>query len=530
VDKTEVIHRLITSGKPFFLARPRRFGKSLLVSTLAEIFKGNKPLFEGLAIYDKWDWSRKHPVIHLDWSGTSFSTIDEMELRYREFLLRTAKDYGVEISSKIPELRALVEALFQKYNQQVVVLVDEYDKPMQDAIDKDNPQKLADVRVALNRIYNPLKSCDPYLKFLLLTGISRFAGLSVFSTLNNLTDISLDKRYSTICGYTQEELESNFSEYIDALAQNKNTPKTKILADIRAWYNGYSWDGKTSVYNPYSTLRLLNVNEFENFWFLTATPTFLIDIISERKRENAILGEIVVDTLSAMTDDPYKVSESILLFQTGYLTIKKIQELPTWERIYTLDFPNREVRESFVRSLLAKYKQSIDDNSASTRRKLEAQLLAADSVALSETLREVLAWIPYEIIVEDEHYYHSILLLWLRLLGFNITAELSTNLGRIDAVWELPDQIFVAEIKYGRPAKSKKSDKSKKSAKGANAKTTRSENALNKLLAAAFAQIEEKRYPERYKTENKKIKALAIACSGKEIKCEVKKIEGIREV
>jgi hypothetical protein len=524
VDKTEVIHRLITSGVPFFLARPRRFGKSLLLSTLSEIFKGNKPLFEGLAIYDKWDWSQKYPVIHLDWSGTSFKSIDEMDREYQKFLLKTAKNYDVEIPSVEPKLYDLVEALYKKYNAQVVVLIDEYDKPMQDAIDKNNPQKLTDVRVALNRIYNPLKACDPYLKFLLLTGISRFAGLSVFSTLNNLTDISLDERYSTICGYTQEELESNFSEYLDALAQSFSATKEQVLSKIRTWYNGYSWDGKTSVYNPYSTLRLFNAKTFSNFWFTSGTPSFLIDIISDRKRIDAIVGKTETLTLTATTDDPYKISELILLFQTGYLSIKEQHILPSWQPCYTLDFPNTEVRESFVESLLAKYEDTPKKDYAVTHRQLETELLAADSVALSETLREVLAWIPYELIVENEHYYHSMLLLWLRLLGFNITAEVSTNLGRIDAVWELPDQIFVAEIKYGKPAKIKKTSADKKPANNKNTKTARSGKALDKLLAAAFAQIEERRYPERYKTENKTIKALAIARSGKEIKCEVKEI------
>jgi hypothetical protein len=357
-----------------------------------------------------------------------------------------------------------------------------------------------------------------------VTGISRFADFPFLSTLNNLTDISLDERYSTICGYTQEELESNFAERIDALVQSDDDTREQILTDIKTWYNGYSWDGKTSVYNPYSTLRLFDSRRFENFWFSTATPTFLIEIVRSRNRLSCVLGKVTANTLITRTDDPYNVSETILLFQTGYLTIKGQRTLPSRHQEYTLDFPNAEVRESFVETLLTEYGKYPETEYSSSHQKLEEQLLSGDSLTLSETLRGVLAWIPNKLIIQREFYYHSILLLWLRLLGFNITAEVSTNLGIIDAVWELDDQIFVAEIKYGKPKQIKKTAKDKKPAKGKNAS---SEQALDKLLAAAFAQIEERRYTERYKSENKKIKALAIACSGKEVKCEIREIEGI---
>ncbi|MDR3228546.1 MAG: ATP-binding protein [Puniceicoccales bacterium] len=532
VDKTEVIHRLITSGKPFFLARPRRFGKSLLVSTLAEIFRGNKQFFEGLAIYDKWDWSKKHPVIHIDWSIASFSTVDELKRGYKEIILRIARNYGVAVAPENPSIYNLSEALYRKYNEQVAVLIDEYDKPLHEAIVADDKNLFGQVKQFLHEVYTPLKSCDPYLKFLFLTGISKYAGISIFSTLNNLTDISLDERYSTICGYTQEELESNFKEHIDALTLSRTPPQSReqILASIKKWYNGYSWDGKTSLYNPLSTLLLFDTKDFENYWFTTATPSFLLKILAKKKRLGIALGETVVRSLVSTTDDPYKIAEETLFFQTGYLTIKEIRQTPEGGKLFALDFPNREVRESFSRSLLAEYGQYDENKSDILREKLEAQLLASDSVALSATLRSLLAWIPYKLIIQREFYYHSILLLWLRLLGFNITAEVSTNLGIIDAVWELNDQIFVAEIKYAKPSKIKDPSKGKKPANNKNTLTARSVKALDKLLAAAFVQIEEKRYPERYKTENKKIKALAIACSGREVKCEIREIEEVKEI
>ncbi|MDR3228362.1 MAG: ATP-binding protein [Puniceicoccales bacterium] len=523
VDKTEVIHSLITKTAAVFLARPRRFGKSLLVSTLAEIFKGNKQFFEGLAIYDKWDWSKKHPVIHIDWSVASFSTIDELKRRYKEIIFRIARDYGVEVAPENPSIYNLSEALYQKYNERVAVLIDEYDKPLHEAIIADDKNLFGQVKQFLHEVYTPLKFCDPYLKFLFLTGIAKYAGVSIFSTLNNLTDISFDERFSTICGYTQEELESNFKEYIDALslAQYPPQPRERVLAAIKRWYNGYSWDGKISLYNPLSTLRLFDFKKFENYWFTTATPSFLIKIIEKKKRLGFVLGETVVASLVSTMDDPSEMAEETLFFQTGYLTIKKIHRSFDEEDSFVLDFPNREVRESFTRSLLVKYGQYAENKSGFLREKLEKQLFAGDSVALSETLSGVFAWIPYQIIVENEHYYHSILLLWLRLLGFNITAEVSTNLGRIDAVWELTDQIFVAEIKYGKPAPIEETSQVEDDVPS---KKKSSDKVLNKLLGAAFAQIEEKRYPERYKTENKKIKALAIACSGREVKCELKDI------
>jgi hypothetical protein len=437
-----------------------------------------------------------------------YNSIEELNIEYKKRILQIADDYQVEIPSSKPEISDLIRALYKKYSEQVVVLIDEYDKPMhkpmQDAIAKGDKTLFSETKSILHGIYTPLKSCDPYLKFLFLTGISKYAGVSIFSTLNNLNDISLDECYSTICGYTQEELENNFKDNIDMLAQALSQKRGRILENVKTWYNGYSWDGKTTVYNPFSTLCLFEKRKFKNFWFQTGTPSYLIRLLRGKSQLKAVLGKTVTYKLEATTDNPDEIGETILFFQTGYLTIKEISTNLEGEERYTLDFPNAEVRVSFIESLLAEYGKYPEDQPGFLRERLKTELLAGESSALTETLRVAFAWIPYEIIVENEHYYHSLMLLWLRLLGFNITAEISTNFGRIDAVWELPEQTIVAEIKYAKPSEED------------------SAVVLDKLLAEGFAQIEAKRYSERYKAADKKLTALAIACFGKEIKCEIR--------
>ncbi|MDR1497977.1 MAG: ATP-binding protein, partial [Puniceicoccales bacterium] len=394
----------------------------------------------------------------------------------------------------------------------------------------DNEELFAEIRKYLRTFHEPLKSCDPYLRFLFLTGIARYVGVSIFSTLNNVTDISLDPRYAAICGYTQAELEHSFSTHIETLATANNELKEQVISRIKTWYNGYSWDGETSVYNPYSTLRFFNIGKFKNFWFETGTPSYLINLLQKKKNLALVLGATPSFTLDTVTEKLSQVDEKILLFQTGYLTIKRIELMGDIEK-YTLDFPNAEVRESFTKYFLSGYGNYSIDDTVILHKKLAEQLLANDVTALNETLCSALAWIPYGLIVENEHYYHSLMLLWLRLLGFDIQAEDPTNFGRMDAVWELPEQIIVAEIKYAKPPQPiKKRGRPKKTDANIIIPATKPA-VLDKLLAEAFAQITEKRYPEKFKTattENgtpKKLTALAIACSGKDVKCAIKEIQ-----
>ncbi|MDR2627485.1 MAG: AAA family ATPase, partial [Dysgonamonadaceae bacterium] len=345
VDKTEHIYRLITTGKLYFLSRPRRFGKSLLINTFGELFKGNKNLFEGLYIHDKWDWNTKYPVIRIDWSDIKHGTPEEIEKDLSDFLKLKAKDYDITLTREYASSRLaeLIEYLHRKTGEKVVVLIDEYDVPILDAMGKSS-EELKNIKDSLHNIYKILKSADNHLRFIFMTGVSKFAGLSVFSALNNLDDISLWTDYSTICGITQAELESNFSEHIDAMAAHQGKSRSKLLEDIRLHYNGYSWDGRTSVYNPYSTLLCLKHRRLENFWFSTGTPTFLIELLKKRNSViNAFLNPATVLSHTFNSYDSEELEETPLLFQTGYLTIKEATHSDEGTR-YTLGIPNREVK------------------------------------------------------------------------------------------------------------------------------------------------------------------------------------------
>ncbi|MDR1140106.1 MAG: AAA family ATPase, partial [Planctomycetaceae bacterium] len=268
VDKTEIIYRIIAEGKVYFLSRPRRFGKSLLMSTMEAIFKGRKELFEGLYIYDKWDWSQQYPVIKIDWAGIDHSTPERMEKDLVFYLKKIAENYQItlEEESAVGYFRALIESLHNITGKQVVVLIDEYDKPITSHL---FDSQLKTIRTAVHDFYQIMKASDKHLKFVFLTGVSKFSGLSVFSALNNLDDITLRQKYATVCGYTQEELESNFSEYIDSAAEYLGREREHLLKRIRHWYNGYTWDGKTAVYNPFSTLKFFQVQRFAGYWFGT---------------------------------------------------------------------------------------------------------------------------------------------------------------------------------------------------------------------------------------------------------------------
>jgi hypothetical protein len=353
VDKTENIYRMVMNGRIYFLSRPRRFGKSLLISTLEALFKGKKELFEGLYIYDKWDWSQQHPVVRIDWTLIDHSTPEKIEISLIGYLERLAQNYQVILTEKSAPncFGELIDVLHEKTGQKVVVLIDEYDKPVTSHL---FDSQLDAVRTAVHDFYQVLKGSDEHLQFLFLTGVSKFSGLSVFSALNHLNDISLHEQFASICGYTQEELENSFPDYLENTAEHLEMTKEELLNEIRYWYDGYTWDGKTSIYNPFATLRFFSAQEFTNYWFATGTPTFLIDIIQRRNAANIVLEPFVVDSGTFGGYDPSELEEVPLLFQTGYLTIKRKERFNGIPR-YTLDVPNSEVREAFSQSLLNVY-------------------------------------------------------------------------------------------------------------------------------------------------------------------------------
>ncbi|MDR0714234.1 MAG: AAA family ATPase [Bacteroidales bacterium] len=353
VDKTSHIHRMITSGRIYFLSRPRRFGKSLLVSTLEEIFKGNKALFEGLYICDHWDWTQQHPILRLDFGGMGYSTPEELHISLHSFVERMARSHQLSLAEKtLPDkFRELIEKLHQSTGHQVVVLVDEYDKPI---IDHLTDLATAEaIRKILHDFYQVLKAADEHLRFVFLTGVSKFSKVSIFSGLNSPDDITMDARFSTICGYTQEELESNFEAHIQAMMACRQVTRDALLASIRYWYNGYSWDGVTSVYNPFSTLLLFSKQEIGDYWFASGTPTFLVKLVKERNDVRLLTDPVQVQGSGFDKFDIQTLDTKLLLFQTGYLTVKQVEKEPFGDGLsYTLGIPNEEVRRALMEHLV----------------------------------------------------------------------------------------------------------------------------------------------------------------------------------
>jgi hypothetical protein len=500
VDKTADIYRIISSGKIYFLSRPRRFGKSLLISTLQEIFQGNKTLFEGLYIYDKWDWSRKYPVIRIDWTLVSHATPEEIEISMCGHLQSVAKYNGITLTKQFASdcFAELIECLHRQTGERVVVLVDEYDVPVLDVMGKSR-EELKAIQNKLHTVYKVLKGSDDHLQFVFLTGVSKFSGLSIFSALNNPNDLTLDEKYTTLCGYTQQEMESYFSEYLDNMAQYVEMTKEELLLEIRKWYNGYSWDGETTVYNPFSTLLFFENREFANYWFRTGTPTFLIDLLQKRNRPEIMFESIEADESMFDSYDPANIAEVPLLFQTGYLTVKqKILEYGIPQ--YTLGVPNNEVKEAMLKHLLNAYTDYPIGTTESLRRRMWQQLRNHDTSGLEQCLREMIAGLPYLEVVKTEAWYHSIMLLWLRLLGFELIGEMPTNIGRIDAVWFFPGHAIVVEVK-SQPKK----------------------GSISGLLNAAIKQIRKKRYYERFLGE-RQVSLLGVAFAGDDIGCRMETI------
>jgi hypothetical protein len=295
VDKTESIFEMINSGKNYFLSRPRRFGKSLLVSTLDALFRGEAHLFKGLFIYDRWEWTQQYPVIKIDWTQINHSTPDKMESSLCRYLNTIASSYQITLQegTAIDCFRELIELLHGKIGKKTVILIDEYDKPITSHL---SDSQLYAIRIALHDLYQVMKGADEHIRFIFLTGVSKFSGLSIFSALNNPNDITLNRKYVSICGYTQDELENYFTEYVDEAVLLTGMSRSDLLDKIRIWYNGYSWDGKTSIYNPFSLLLFFENGKFDDYWFCTGTPAFLINLLKTHNQISPVLKPVIVDT------------------------------------------------------------------------------------------------------------------------------------------------------------------------------------------------------------------------------------------
>lgn len=452
VDKTELIYKLIESGDYYFLSRPRRFGKSLLVSTLKAIFQGKKQLFEGLFIYERLDWEPM-PVIHLDFSSISNSQEPLEESLSRE--LRTiAKRNGVVLEGGTidSQFRSLIREMAGE--GKVAILIDEYDKPVVDYLD--DIEKARRNRLLMRDFYAVIKGLDASIGFFFLTGISKFTRISVFSDLNHLNDITFDEAYAALCGYTQQELMFYFKDYLADLAEKYSEIYPDIQEAVRMWYNGYSWTGKHFVYNPFSILSLCQKSVFRDYWFSTGTPSFLLSLFRERNYQVMDFQDLKIHESLLSSFDLETLELSVLLLQTGYLTIK---DYGLANQVLTLGFPNKEVRSSFYFNLLAflskkggyntgfliQLKQAFQDGQVDNAMELLKNLFSNIAYPLHPGKEEA--------IVEKEKFYHSIFYTVLKLLDFEIEVEVLTHRGRIDAVIRTDRIIYVVEFKVGDASK-----------------------------------------------------------------------------
>lgn len=452
IDKTEIIHHLVESGKYYFLSRPRRFGKSLLLDTVEELFKGNKALFEGLWIYDQRDWSQTHPVIHFNFAELPYKEVGLGESISRE-IARISRRQGVELTGDNlkEQFRELIDQVSAIHGQ-VVILIDEYDKPLIDYLD--DPAKLEAHRAVMKSFYSVLKGQDEHIRLLLLTGVSRFSKVSLFSDLNHLRDISMNGQFDDLVGITQPELERGFAPEIEELQQQERD----ILIKIRNWYNGYSWGGVKRVYNPFSILNFMADREFNNYWFQTGAPAFFYDMIRRNPALEFPSGEVLVgpeslnDLLghSVAYGGPDSISPVTILFQTGYLTMK---DYDPQSRIYTLDFPNLEVKESMQVFLLGVYSYDSVDKVRPNVLRLSQAFRAGDIGRVMALVDALFSHIPSTLWVgAKEQFYHAIIQNTFGLLDVFMESERNYAGTRPDITVFTPTHIYVLEFKLDQSA------------------------------------------------------------------------------
>jgi len=482
IDKTAIALDLIQNYKYSFLSRPRRFGKSLFLDTLHNIFEGKKELFKGLAIYDKWDFDDTYPVIKISWGG-DFKTLDNTHKTAIDILQINQERLGIGCSlNDTPSgcFRKLIREAYNKYQKPVVILIDEYDKPILDNLE--DPKRALENRDFLRSFYVMLKENDAYIKFAFLTGISKFSKANIFSGLNNLTDISLKPKYATVCGYTQNDLETSFLPYLKDVDMDR----------VKEWYNGYNFLGDR-VYNPFDILQFIdNDFMFKNYWWESGNPYFLITLLKQQpynipNLENITVGEELLNSFEIE-----KLRLEVLLFQSGYLTIKSHYNDPEFGiNDYTLKVPNKEVSISLNRLFL----DYLTDSKVRASRDITQAVTQANFEAIKDIFISLFASIPYNNYVKNtigeyEGYYASVFYAYLSASGFNIIAEDVTNSGRIDLTLLLKEQIYILEFKL--------------------IKTTTTQTSNLEPQNSALNQIKSKNYAQKYLNQNKPIYLIGI--------------------
>ena len=468
VDKTKVLSNLVEAGKYYFLSRPRRFGKSLFLDTLREAFLGNKELFKGLYLEENWNWNKKYPVIRIDFGSGVLRDKNILDTVIGEILREHCEKESIELKNETisGRFRELIIALEQKYSEKVVILVDEYDKPILDNIA--NKEVAREMRDGLRNIYSVIKGADAFIKFVFITGVSKFSKVNLFSGLNNLEDITINSDFATICGYTQEELTTVFRD----LLVDTN------LDELKLWYNGYNFLGD-SVYNPFDILLYLKNKEFKNYWFETGNPSFLLELIKENQY-NAINMEHIQVTQEEMgAFDVDCIELEVLLFQTGYLTIVK-KERVLEEIIYTLGFPNMEVKMSLTSIILSSI-SNIGKKTNKIKFAFYEALKKNDLAELKNIFYSFYASIPHDwyrnnTIANYEGYYASIFYCYFTAIGLDVRTEDVTNNGQVDMTVFYAGKVYVIEFKVIELTQT----------------------------GSALAQIKEKKYYEKYILPNQK--------------------------
>lgn len=441
VDKTHFACDLIKTGVYYFLSRPRRFGKSLFVDTLKEIFQGNRELFQGLWIYDKWNWDISFPVINISLGSGVLKNRHELDRRIMDVLYQNQERFEIscrdtgDVASCFGEL---IRTAKKKTGNPAVVLIDEYDKPILDNIT--DPDTAWAMREGLKNLYSVIKDHDSYIKFVFLTGVSKFSKVSIFSGLNNLEDITINERFSSICGYTENDLTDVFREYL----------ADKDLEQIRYWYNGYNWTGTEKVYNPFSIINYLKTGRFRNYWFESGTPTFLIELLKQKRYMLPVLEALKTSESMIGGFDIDFINVDNLLFQAGYLTVTEFRESPAGMR-FTLGYPNHEVKVSLNDYIINHYITGLTDKVAKQDALYDA-LLNHDISEIRTILQALFASIPHDWYRKNqidryEGYYASVVYAFFVSTGAEVRAEDATNHGRIDMTVVMENAIYIFEFK-----------------------------------------------------------------------------------
>lgn len=445
VDKTALVYKLVTTGRYYFLSRPRRFGKSLLLSTLHSYFDGRKDLFDGLAIADleqKWE---RYPVLHLDLNTQKYESPEALEDILDNALSQWETLYGTRETERSLSLRFLgiLQRAYEKTGKRVVILVDEYDKPMLQSIG--NPELQEAYRNTLKAFYGALKSGDQYIRFAMLTGVTKFGKVSVFSDLNNLKDISMRKDYHEICGITASELRRDFGGYVERMADELETSVQEVTAEMTRLYDGYHFTaGQPGIYNPFSVLNAFDANAFGSYWFETGTPTYLVHLLriqdySLERMSDEYATEDILNSVDVASTNPIPV-----IYQSGYLTLKDYD--PEF-RTYRLGFPNAEVEDGFFRFLLPYYTSLTPVEAPFHIQKFVSEIEAGNPEAFLARLRSFFADTPYELVRDLENHYQNVLFILFKLLGVYVRAEYHTSQGRVDMVLQSRGYTYVMEFK-----------------------------------------------------------------------------------